>query len=314
MDLGDRFRLFSQYEAKGSSPLYERLTAAAADDEEVLALLRPLRPVKQQPNLLLGCVNYLGGISESYDAFRTFVLERSADVLELIDRKRTQTNEVSRCTALLPAVSLIDGPVALVEVGTSAGLNLLMDRYAYDYGEAGRLGESSLVLRAEARGGVPVPAALPEVVFRKGIDIAPADVRDPEAVRWLEACVWPDQTERVERFRAAVEIVRRDPPEIVAGDLVEEISGVLDDAPTDATTVVFHSAVLGYLPPDRRAAFAKIVTSRAVVWLSNEGGGVVPGVRWRDKPPPGDICFYLGRNGSELLAYAHPHGRWVEWV
>ena len=314
VDLADRFRVFATYEARGSSELYEKLALSAAEDAELLALLEPLSPRQKQPNLLFGVVNFLGGIDEPYEAFRTFVLDRADEIVSLLQTKRTQTNEVRRCTALLPAVSLVDGPVSLVEVGTSAGLNLLMDRYAYDYGDAGRVGESELLLSAEARGPVPVPKRLPDVVFRKGIDIAPVDVRSDDELRWLEACVWPDQTERLATLRAAVDIARVDPPPIVRGDLVEEIEGVLDEAPSDATTVVFHSAVLGYLSDDRKAAFAEIMAKRDVVWLSNEGGGVIGGVRWTQRPPPPEICFYLGRAGAELLAYAHPHGRWVEWV
>jgi hypothetical protein len=314
VDVGDRFRLFSQFEARGSSELYERLTAAAAEDEQILSLLRPLSERQHQPNLLMAAVNYLGGITDSYAGFRTFVLANWDRIRELLETKRTQTNEVGRCATLLPAIASVDGPISLVEVGTSAGLNLLIDRYAYDYGEAGRLGESPLILRCEARGPVPIPSTLPEVVFRKGIDIAPVDVREDGALRWLEACIWPDQSERVERFRAAVAVARQEPPEIVEGDLVEEIEAVLDEAPSDATTVVYHTAVLGYLREERRDEFARIMARRDVVWFSNEGPGVMPAVRWTTKPPPGEICFFLGKNGTEVLAYTHAHGRWVEWV
>lgn len=190
----------------------------------------------------------------------------------------------------------------------------MMDHYAYDYGPAGANGQSSVKLRCEVRGPCPIPAEPPQIVWRRGVDIAPIDVRDEEKVRWLEACVFPGRPERLETLRAAVDIARKDPPHIVLGDLTDEIEGVLDEAPKDATTIVFHSAVLNYISPEKRARFAELVARPGVVWISNEGGGVVENVKWIDRAPPSEVCFFMGRNGTELLAYAHPHGRWIEWL
>lgn len=255
------------------------------------------------------------GIRDPYEEFRSFVFEHSERLVELLRTKTTQTNEVGRCAALLPALCAIDGPVSLVEVGTSAGLQLLMDRYAYDYGSAGSVGESSLVLRAEARGGVPVPDRLPEVVFRKGIDIAPVDVRDAEQVRWLEACVWADNEDRLTTLRAAIEIARADPPEIVQGDLVDEIERVLDEA------------LRGRRPwcstrPSWCIWMTIGETSSPRSWRSVTSCGYRTKRRGSSDPCAGatgrrrraEICFYLGRNGSDLLAYSDAHGRWVEWL
>jgi hypothetical protein len=310
VSIADRYRFFAEVETPDDSPIYSELSAAIAEDEELLQLLKPLRV---DPILVFGSINYLGGIDPDYGTFRRFIVDHAEDLRRMVATRTTQTNEVGRCALFVPAIGTIAGPVALVEVGTSAGLNLMMDRYCYDYGEAGRVGDGDVVLRCEARGSVPVPERLPEIVFRKGIDIAPVDVNDDDSVRWLEACVWPGRPERLENLRGAIELVRRDPPEVVRGDLVDDLEAVLDEAPNDATTVVFHSMVLSYVSEEKRARFEEIVRSRDVVWFSFEAPWMVPGVRWSERPPPTYAAF-LGRGGTELLAYAHPHGRWIDWL
>lgn len=218
---------------------------------------------------------------------------------------------------MLPVLGLLPPPLALIEVGASAGLNLLLDRYAYDYGEAGVLGDpaSPVVIPCVLRNEVPLPDRVPEVVWRHGIDLEPIDVRDDDAVRWLESCVFVDHADRLGRLRAAIELARVDPPVITRGDLVEEITGVVARAPADATVVVFHSAVLAYLEEERRREFGRVLADLGVVWISNEGPSVVRGLKDAlDRPLPQEVCFVLGRDGREPLAFTHHHGRWIEWL
>jgi hypothetical protein len=130
-----------------------------------------------------------------------------------------------------------------------ATLCLLPDRYAYGYGGA-VVGDpaSPLRLACQPYGPVPIPTALPEVVWRRGIDLDPVDLGDPDEVRWLESCVWPDQPHRLARLRAAVAVARTDPPLVVRGDLLDQVGPMVAQAPAGATVVVFHAAVLVYLP------------------------------------------------------------------
>ena len=147
-----------------------------------------------------------------------------------------------------------------MEVGASAGLCLLPDRYAYDYGGT-ILGDpaSPVRLSCEPRGPVLIPATPPEVVWRRGIDLAPVDLGDPDAVRWLESCVWPDQPQRLARLRAAVEVARADPPLVLQGDLLDQVGPVVAQAPAGATVVVFQrrharrERLLGLADPRRSA-------------------------------------------------------------
>jgi hypothetical protein len=291
------------------------LAAGIADDDEFLSILDGLTEREQQPNLVLAAVNHLGGIAPDYGSFRSFFFEHMDDVLGLIRSRRTQTNEIGRCATLLPALGLLPQPLALIEVGASAGLNLLLDRYAYDYGNGRTLGTSSVVIPCALRNEVPVPTKIPEIVWRRGIDLEPVDVCDDEAVRWLQSCVFFDHADRLERLQRAIELGRADPPIVMQGDLVEEIAGVVAEAPPDATIVVFHSAVLAYLEPERRERFAALMDELPVVWLSNENPSVVRSVKDAlDRRLPADLCFLLGRNGREPIAFTHPHGRWMEWL
>jgi hypothetical protein len=237
--------------------------------------------------------------------------------------RRTQTNEVGRCAAILPA--LPPGPLALVEVGASAGLCLLLDRFHYTIGAAS-LGDasSSVRVRCAATGPVPVPHALPHVAWRRGLDLSPIDVHDDDAVRWLLACVWSDQPERRRRLEGAIELARAAPPPVDAGDLVDDLPALLDQVPRDTRLVVFHSAVLTYVTAERRQAFADVLARasrrREIVWISNEAPGNVREIAALAPAQPtlrflvGRTRFTGGRREDELLALAHPHGGELTWL
>ena len=192
-----------------------------------------------------------------------------------------QTNEVQRAWGLLPGFLAASAPTLdLVELGPSAGLNLLWDRWRYRYGSL-RWGaeDAPLTLAGEAI-SVP-PASLlelrPIIRLRLGIDRAPVDLSDDTAALRLQAFVWADQEERLARLRAAIEVARREPPELVAGDYVERLPGVLASRAPDALTVVFHSASTAYLSPEERARLAAVIEAAGeegpLAWLSFEHAG-----------------------------------------
>jgi hypothetical protein len=163
-------------------------------------------------------------------------------------------------------------------------------------------------------GPVPVPSAVPEVSWRAGIDLHPLDVTDASQMRWLDALVWPEHDARRRRLAAATEVARSDPPRIVAGDLNDQVAGVAAQAPADATLVVFHSSVLGYLDEVDRARFAATVGGLPGHWVSND----VPDVLARDggplppTPDPGRMWNVLGLDG-QAVAYSAPHGQSLHW-
>jgi hypothetical protein len=317
MPVAERYRRFAEREAHSRSPRYERFALGVAGDRQLVALLERLPPAKQQPNLLFAVVLYLGGRQPDFGAFRAFVLDHADQVVAAVMARQTQTNEVGRCALLLPLLARLPGPLALVEVGASAGLCLLPDRYAYDYGGT-IVGDPSAPLRlaCQPRGPVPIPTTLPRVVWRRGIDLDPVDLHDPDAVRWLECCIWPDQPERLARLQAAVRIARTDPPEVVRGDLLELVGPVAADAPADATVVVFHTAAVVYLPEPGRQRFAELMAELPAVWISAEGPGVVPALAAGLEPGQTSehAVFLLGQGPQQLVGLADPHGAWLQWL
>src|SRR5579875_1808868 len=314
----ENYRRFAAVEARQRSPLYEEFAAGVADDPELLGFLESLPPDKRQPNLLLASVRYLTGLLRSYDAFRATVLDRREEVAAVMLARRTQTNEPARCATLLPALALLPQPLALLEVGASAGLCLLPDRYSYAYGTHRIEGHpGSPVLHCQARGPVPLPARSPRVVWRAGIDLNPLDVTDPDDMHWLSCLVWPGEGERARRLAAAIDTARQDPPRVVRGDLVDRLAETAAQAPPAATLVVFHSAVLAYLTPGRRTEFAEAIRALGAEWLSNEAPRVLshlPGFPAElPAPDPGPAPFLLTQGGREALAFTDAHGAWIRW-
>jgi hypothetical protein len=226
----------------------------------------------------------------------------------------TQTNEPARCATLLPALALLPEPLALIEVGASAGLTLLFDRYSYDYDGHLIAGSDpgAPTLHCALRGPVPVPARPPDIAWRAGLDLNPLDVTRDDDVRWLSCLVWPGESDREERLAAAIAAARRDPPPVHRGDLLTDLPALAAQAPADATLVIFHSAVLAYVALPDRERFAQAVRGLVgAVWLSNEAPGVVPGLPFTYFR---EATFVLGQGGRTPLAFTDGHGAWLHWL
>ena len=200
-------------------------------------------------------------------------------------------------------------PLALVEVGASAGLCLYPDRYGYDYGRVVLPGAPTF--RCVASPTTPLPDKKVEVVWRAGLDLNPLDVTDPDDRAWLDALVWPGEEHLREQLHAAAAVAAADPPYLVRGDLLADLPALIARAPRDATLVVFHTAVLAYVddPADRRR-FAEMVPSHAV-WLANEAPERIPGLDPDADHPDG--LFLLCRNGRPV-ARTDPHGSRIDWA
>ena len=312
ISLAENYRVWAR-EATGRSHVYVTLSNAVADDLAILEFLGTLPPDKRQPNLLFAAACYLLGVPADPGTLRDLVRRDPDRLAQVMRTRRTQTNEPARCATLLPALAQLPEPLALIEVGASAGLTLLFDRYSYDYPGLRITGcdPEAPVLRCDLRGPVPVPARLPEIAWRAGLDLNPLDVANDDDMRWLSCLVWPGEGDRAQRLAAAVAAARRSPPPVRRGDLLTDLPALVAQAPADATLVVYHSAVLAYVAPEDRERFGGIVRGLAAVWFSNEAPGVVPGVPLRDRD---DGTFVLARDGRQALARTDGHGDWVEWL
>lgn len=300
---------FAAREAHGVSPTYERLSLAVAGDPELPALLDGVPPAKRQPNLLFAVVRLLGGPVSDPRAFRDFTAANWPAVEANLRTRSTQTNEPGRCAVLLPVLAKLPQPLALLEVGASAGLGLYPDRYSYRYGDH-RLGDGGPVLDC-ALTGTPAPDRLPEVVWRAGLDLNPLRVTDPADVAWLDALIWPEHQHRRDRLRAAAAIAAADPPLLIRGDLVDDLPALAARAPAGATLVVFHTSVLYQVPAAKREAFDHLVRTMPGHRISVEAPDVVG---YDGLPPAPDRTLHNVLALDQVpLAWARGHGQAVTW-
>jgi hypothetical protein len=309
MTIAAKYAEFAARDAHGVSPTYERLSLAVSRDDEVLALLGTLPPIKQQPNLLFGVVRFLGGPVEDPAEFHDYAVANWPVIEAEMRTRATQTNEAGRCAVLLPVLAALPQPLALLEVGASAGLCLYPDRYAYRYGDH-VVGSGVPVLECAATGVAP-PTGVPDVLWRAGLDLNPLDVTDSADVAWLDALIWPEHTHRRARLRAAVAVAAAEPPLLVRGDLVDDLPALAAQAPAGATLVVFHTSVMFYVPAPRREAFAAVVRALPGHWIANEGPDVLP----YDALPkqPGEALHNVLALDGTPLAWTRPHGQAIIW-
>ena len=312
LSIADNYRAWGR-DARGLSPAYEMLSYSVAEDDLILRFLAALPEPKQQPNLLFAAASYLLGAAPGLAELRTLVRQDPAGLSRVMLARRTQTNEAARCATLLPVLAGLPEPLALIEVGASAGLTLLPDRYSYDYDGHRITGTDpdAPVIRCAVSGPVPLPDRVPVICWRAGLDLNPLDVTDDDDMRWLSCLLWPGEAGRTERLAGAIATARRDPPVIHRGDLLTDLPGLAAQAPPEATLVVYHSAVLAYVGPAARQRFAATVRGLGAVWLSNEAPGVVSGVTSEERDDGG---FVVVRDGQTLLALADGHGGWLQWL
>lgn len=325
--VAEQYADFASY-ARADSPCFAAWATELAEDPEVVAWLSDLPALKRQPNLVFAAARWHGVPAPGpYVGLRDALLaddRNGGPIRATIRARRTQTNEVGRLATLLPVFARIaqetGRPLALLEVGASAGLCLYPDRYEYDWPPVATLnGSGGPRLRCVVDGPMPEPTAHPEVAWRGGIDLNPLDVTDPDTRAWLETLVWPEHDDRRALLAAAADVVAADPPTLVRGDLLTELPALVDVAARHGEVVVFHSAVIAYLTTDDRASYDELV--RGLVadgrcrWVSNEGHGVLPSVTRTAPPAPPEHegSFVLGLDGR-AVAWTHPHGRTMTWV
>jgi hypothetical protein len=314
-----RYSKFAEDETHGKSPLYEDLARRVAGDRGILAYLSELPREKQQPNLLFAAVKYLHGTPQGWEDFRARIEQHGDEIAAIMKARRTQTNVPERCATLLPLLARLPQPLALLEVGASAGLCLLPDYYAYIYGGhhvpptgLGTVLAPTLACRASPNTPLPVRGIV--VGWRAGLDSDPIDVNDDDQVAWLEALIWPGEPDRLENFRAALAIARQDPPRIIRGHLRADLAQLAAEAPRDLTLVVFHTAVLAYVESrEDREAFARTVREVGAVWISNEAAGVFLEISAKASRPGPPHHVLLSLDG-EPIAWTDLHGASIEWL
>jgi len=333
--LRGQFEFFA--EECAAAPFYRDLSLSVPSDPALMALADEARPGQRRANLLFAAVHFLvlrgdphplsslfadaaaGRHPDGYAAFpalQDFCRARHAELLRIIRERAVQTNEVQRCAYLLPglaaAQSAVAGrPLAFFDVGTSAGLHLLFDRYFCRYSNGVTAGPpgSPVVIDCEVRGALAplAPALMPSLASRTGIDIEPVDVRDDEACLWLRALIWPEQPARAARLANALAIAREAPPHIVTGDVFDVLEPLVAAVPEDVVPCIHHSHTLAHFPASLRDRFTNellpsLGARRDIAWLANEGL-TMELTTWSD-----------GVRSHRVLANRPAHGEWLEWL
>jgi hypothetical protein len=349
--------------APGSWRLTAALFEAIAAHEELLGGLVTLPPDhlpallasaaisllvrRDRPVPLTGYFPEPGGSQPRFDdgfypAAGAFFSARLDDIAAVCQGRRYQMNEVARCTQIALGIAATaascSDPVALVDLGTGAGLGLHLDRYRYLVdGRASGPRAAALTLSCDVRGPhEPPPARLPPIAARAGIDLRPVDLKDRAARAWLQACA-PPEASALARLTAAIEVTRKHPVKLVAGDVVAALPGVLDSFPPGLSVTVVDAYMAVFLPPHQREQLAEILAragrTRPVTWLSLDPlvplapsgqhsvqGLPLPAWLLRDYQQHGVFAVLGARSfqGStdhgRLLARAHPSGQWIEWL
>jgi hypothetical protein len=344
----DSFAEFAHHEGQGYAPLYEQLCAIIATDPALASLLLEAPYEQRRHTLYLAALHDLvldypdkdlamwyptvsndPRLDDPEVALRSFCEKFEMEMRDLISTRRTQTNEIGRSAVLHPALSwALNGdsaPVFLIDLGASAGLNLLVDRWRYAYSDGTTRGEptSPIGIPCELRGTNPLPpVGLPAIAGRVGIDLNPVDSADPDQTRWLQACVFADQRDRFDRLTKALELARQSSIDLRRGDIVDLVPEVIAALPDNATVCVTSTWTLAYLDPLRR----KVLYESLVQWGETKDVHLIVGepssvveefAPTSDLPSEATVWahtrYSTGATHQTLLGYSHPHGTWLDW-
>lgn len=337
-NISQQFISFAERECKESSPLYEFLSMKIAEDKELLELCLHSRPGQPIPNLLFGVVHYLllrgadhplkeyypsivnnpTEFNQAFIPFKSFCQQNEPAIQSLLKSKLVQTNEVRRCAYLYPCFSYIyklsGKPLALIEIGTSAGLQLLWDKYSYSYQNFGTVMgnvESNVLITAEIKGenSPASPMEIPPVINRYGLDLHINDLMDEEDSQWLQALIWPEHTERRELFTQAVHCFQAFKNEVtlIEGDGVTMLPSLIEQIPQNAIICVFHTHVANQFSSQLKEELVNhietIGKNRDIFHLYNN-------MKDRDL----HLEYFIdGKHYHDRIGESDGHGKWFTW-
>lgn len=333
--IAETFKNFAMLECEGSSELYKTLALNIAEDEEILELSSNCKEGQPIPNLLFGAVHYLlfkksdHQLREFYPSivsnpnmdkgpfpyFKDFCLTNREEILLIVKNKLVQTNEVRRCAYLYPIFCAIyqwtKKPLSLIEIGSSAGLQLLLDKYSYSYGGNEVYGnkESIVHLTSEVRNG-NIPSNLsniPPVNYRLGIDLHISDLTNEEDSLWLKALIWPEHKDRLDNFEQSVKLLKMNPPQLREGDGVAMLNEYAAKVPKDSALCIFHTHVANQMPRDIKGELLQKVD---MIGSRRDTFHVYNNIHDRKL----HLDSYMNGNKQHIvIGDTDGHGRWFDW-
>ncbi|MEL3971506.1 DUF2332 domain-containing protein [Rossellomorea oryzaecorticis] len=331
--ISQRFKTFAEQECHQSSPLYEHLSHKIASDEELLFICTSCRKGQPVPNLLFGAVHYLLmnysshslryyypslveeplPVTESFSHFKDFCLQNKQQLTHLLQTKLVQTNEVRRCAYLYPAFCYMyeraEKPLALIEIGTSAGLQLAWDQYQYQYNhQETTFGNASSEVKVTSEiAGHTFPhlhSVPPPVSSRTGYDL---HINEEQDFPWLLALIWPEHTERRDLFTSAAKMTKEVDIEFIEGDGVERFPDKINEITADNAICIFHTHVANQIPESSKrelqAKIKEIGKNHDIFHLYNN--------MW-DRLLHLD-CYINGIEERYVIGDTDGHGKWFQW-
>ncbi|GHO50902.1 DUF2332 domain-containing protein [Ktedonospora formicarum] len=339
------------------SPLYETFAQHLVGDHEMEALVALVDP--NQPILVtfFTAVNVLlygepddplaafypsftpspRPVGEVYPFFRDFCLRHQEALRQMLPTMRLQTNEPTRCANLVPAFEKVfrlghRRPLAMIEIGCSAGLNLRWDQYRYYYLQANdpQKGQPWVVstfgnpfspvliqctLEGEQRPPLPHGITMPPIAQRVGIDLAPLDINKEEDQRLLSACIWPEEVARHQLLRNAISMARKEHPlPIITGDACEVLPELLEALPPEVTPCIYHSYALEQGPVQVRDQILALVQEASATRDLYRVSLEMNAAQWN--APRLELFAY---HGGSLARYSHladcsVHGERMRWL
>ncbi|TQN31607.1 uncharacterized protein DUF2332 [Haloactinospora alba] len=312
-DIAERYHRFACHEAHPTSPLYTQLALGVASDPAILALLNTLPAGQHHPTLLFASTRYLTGTPAGFPEFRETLFAQWHRIAAHMQRNHTQTNEPARCAPVYPVLGTLPQPLTLIELGSSSGLCLHPDRYAYEVnGTTLGAPDSPVRITCRSRGHLP-QSTPPHVTRRIGIDLAPLDPRSPEDRDWLRSLVWPEHHERAARLESALRLAATEPVHVLHGDATSLLPEAVAAAPPGTTIVVTHTTTLTYLAPEERRVLAKQIQHHGLHWIAQENPDALPFPSGVTRPAQHGNSLLLAHN-TRPLAWTDPHTGDMCWL
>ena len=339
----DYWAFWSEDAKRTGSPLYARLAEGIGGDADLKALAARAQKGQPPANMILGAVHFLllrgaehplsrfyptvGGTGsveadDLFPLFADFVARHRSAIERLIESRVTNTNEVGRSAVLhagFRAVAAEAGaPLNLIEIGPSAGLNMIWDRFGVRYTRVGEtvaslMASSPLMIECELRGPQTPPLGpAPAIGRRVGLERHPVNLEEAEDRDWLRALAWPDRPARLERLDRAIALFRDavQQVEIRRGDALDSLLDTVRAMPEREPLCVYHTIALYQFSTAMKETVEDLLTVaglRRPVWrLAYEFDGT--------DYPLALIRYHDGTRAERRLALCQPHGAWLEWL
>lgn len=333
------FRIFADNECKEVSPFYYSLSNKISLSDELIDIASYCKQGQPMPNLFFAAVHYLLICNPSqelakyypslksdylknlpFQLFIEFCLKHKEAIIEIEQTKIVQTNALNRTAYLMPILSNLFGnkEISIVDIGSSAGLTLNMDKYEYHYNNKYSFGKSSVIIQSEIRKGTLPKFNNPVILKNKiGIDQNPLNLTIIENEKWLKALVWADLNERFNKLSNAINIAKNNPITLLKGSDTNFFKNVIQSQHKELPLVVYHTHTLYQFSQKKREEFWDMIDTvgkkRDLTYIAVEGSKVFH-INYKSNGVLVELTEYKnGNKTNKILAETNGHANWIKW-